>query len=137
MNIESITEIRILPNDKKTFPTEKEFKNFVEHTMVKRGGLYYFPNVMMHAKHNALVLFQYDGMIRAYAILKVAFKGNVTNEFGEHHAGYYLFDMDTITYLSSPVKKEELQEIYPMFKGFSQAKQIIPIQYLNKVLKLL
>ena len=137
MDKSSITEIRILPNNKKTFPTEEEFRYFVEHTMMKRGGYYYFPNVMMHANPGSLVLFQYDGMIRACAVLKGAFRKPVINEFGEHHAGYYLFDKNTITYLSSPIDKEKLQKAYPKFKGFSQAKQSIPLEYLDDVLELL
>ena len=59
-----IESIRILPNDKKTFVTEEDFKNFIKKQLVNRGGYYYFPNQMMRCPDNTLVLFQYDGKIR-------------------------------------------------------------------------
>ena len=133
-NIDTINTIRILPSDKYTFPTEKDFREFIENTMVNRGGDYYFPNTMMRCVENTLVLFQYDGMIRAIGTLIEAKKEKVIDEHGIEYAGYYKFDIESLKYLDSPIDREELKAVYPEFKSFNQTKQIIPIEYLNNIL---
>lgn len=45
--MKNIASIRILPNSKSTFPTDQDFRVFVEKTMIDRGGYYYFPGNMM------------------------------------------------------------------------------------------
>ena len=128
-----IASIRILPNSKSTFPTESDFKVFVEKTMIDRGGYYYFPGVMMKCPDQSLILFQYDGKIRAYGILIDKSKETVFDEQGVAYGGYYKFDNKSLHYLDNPIDKEILIKAYPEFKGFSQAKQAIPIEYLDKI----
>lgn len=137
MNKDSVTSIRILPNDKTTFKKEEDFRVFIENTMITRGGYYYFPNLMMNCPKNTFVLFQYDGMIRAIGILIDFSKNTVFNERGVEYAGYYKFDTDTLVYLENPIDREKLKTAYPEFKNFSQSKQIIPLEYLDDILKLL
>ena len=133
----NIKGIRILPNSKEIFATEEKFKFFIENTMDGRPGLYYFPGQMMRCPSNTLVLFQYDGMVRAVGVLKSAKKETGVNEFGEHYTGYYIFDMKTVHYLAKPIDKDMLHELYPGFHFFCQTKQIIPIEYLDKLYLLL
>ncbi|MBU3194631.1 hypothetical protein [Clostridium algidicarnis] len=132
-----IESIRILPNDKKTFVTEEEFKNFIEKQLIDRGGYYYFPNQMMRCPDNTLVLFQYDGKIRAAGILVESEKIQTYDEEGNEYSGYYMFDIDTIYILNEPISKEKMQEINPEFKNFNQSKQIVSLDYLEDVLKIL
>ena len=107
---DNISEIRILPSDKSTFPTETKFKQFVTKTMIGRDGKYYFPNKMMKCKNNALVLFQYNGKIRAVGILIDSNKIEVYDECGIKYAGYYKFDINTLTYLNKPIDKDILKK---------------------------
>ena len=69
--------------------------------MKARGGYYYFPNLAMNCPTNTLVLFQYDGMIRAIGILIDTEKKPVVDERGIKYSGYYKFDIETLKYLSS------------------------------------
>lgn len=137
MNKDNITSIRILPSDKATFNEEADFRTFVEKTMVARGGYYFFPKLMMNCPQNTLVLFQYDGMIRAIGVLIDSAKDTVIDECGVEYAGYYRFDTETLTYLDTPLHKDALHSAYPSFSGFSQSKQIIPLEYLDDILELL
>ena len=104
MEKEIVASIRILPNDKGTFSNESEFKHFIEDTMIARGGDYYFPNSMMNCPRNTLVLFQYDGMIRAFGLLIDLGKKTVFDECGEIYAGFYKFDTETLTYANQELK---------------------------------
>lgn len=137
MNRDSITSIRILPSAKTIFEKESEFKFFIENTMVARDGDYYFPSLMMNCPTNTLVLFQYDGMIRAIGILIDMDKRMVVDEHGVKYAGYYRFDTDTLAYLDTPLDKDMLKSAYPSFSSFSQVKQMIPLEYLDDILDLL
>ena len=91
----------------------------------------------MNCSDQSLVLFQYDGKIRACGILIDKKKEIVYDEQGVAYAGYYRFDTNTLHYLHTPIDKEMMIKIYPDFKGFSQAKQIIPIEYFDKISVLL
>ena len=133
----NINSIRILPNSKSTFPKELDFKLFVEKTMGDRGGYYYFPGAMMQCPDDTLVLFQYDGKIRAYGILIDKCKKISFDEQGNTYAGYYKFDVNNLRYLNSPIDRDSITKIYPEFTGFSRAKQRIPIEYLDDILAIL
>lgn len=133
----NITSIRILPNDKNTFQSEYEFKYFIENTMPKRGGYYYFPNLMMKCSPYTLVLFQYNGKIRAFGILLESQKARVFDEKGSEYAGYYKFDTDSLHFLEIPITAAMLKNIYPKFVGFNQIKQQIPIEYIDSICNLL
>ena len=133
----TIESIRILPNSKNVFPDETEFKSFVQKTMIKRGGYYYFPGLMMNCPVDTLVLFQYDGMIRAYGILVEKHKGDVVNEIGSSFAGYYRFDPNSLHYLDVPIDSEMMRAIYPGFRFFSQCKQELPLECLPDLTGLL
>lgn len=137
MNKDNIKSIRILPSDKATFSNELDFKFFIKKTMFARGGDYYFPNAMINCHKNTLVLFQYDGMIRAVGILVDLEKTPVADERGVEYAGYYRFDTNTLMYLTKPLDKNILKTVYPSFNSFSQCKQIIPLEYLDDILNLL
>ncbi len=131
--MKNIASIRILPNSKSTFPTDQDFRVFVEKTMIDRGGYYYFPGNMMKCPDQTLVLLQYDGKIRAYGVLIDKSKEIVHDEQGVAYAGYYRFDTRTLHYLNTPIDKDMLIKAYSDFKGFSQSKQVIPIEYLDKI----
>ena len=103
MDKDIITSIRILPSDKTTFSKESDFRFFIENTMIARGGDYYFPNLMMNCPKNTLVLFQYDGIVRAIGVLINFAKTSVVDERGVEYAGYYRFDTDTLMYLQKTV----------------------------------
>ena len=136
-NKKAISSIRILPNDKITFGTEEEFRFFVQKTMKQRGGYYYFPNSMMRCPDNTLVLFQYDGKIRAVGILLSAQKTPCEDEQGNQYAGYYIFDVTTLHYLGNPIDAKALRNCYPNFFAFNQCKQCLPLEHLDLLCKLL
>ena len=135
--MKDITSIRILPNGKNVFPTLEEFRTFIEKTMVERGGYYYFPSSMMNCPDRTLVLFQYDGKIQAYGILIEKRKETVSDEQGISYAGYYKFDVQHLHFLDHPISADAIETIYSDFPGFSQAKQEIPLEYIDDVLNLL
>lgn len=137
MDYSKVKEIRILPNDKRSFPREEDFEFFIRNTMIKRGGIYYFPSQMMRCKPNALVLFQYDGMVRAAGILLRGAKELSKDEHNISYAGHYLFDVNNLIYLSTPIDADDLRELCPNFSMFSQSKQKLPIDCLDKIAKLL
>lgn len=132
-----ITSIRILPSDKGTFPRKCDFKEFIEKIMFSRGGYYYFPNKVMRCSKNSLILFQYDGKIRAVGVLIDVQKKSVVDERGVEYSGYYKFDTKTLRYLENPIDKTALKLVYPLFVSFNQSKQNIPIEYLNAILELI
>ena len=132
-----IRSIRILPSDKATFETEMEFRTFIQSTMPKRGGYYYFPNQMMKCPENTFVLFQYDGMIRATGVLVDREKTVVFDERGVKYGGYYLFDVPTLHYLANPIDKNTFRKACPEFIGFNQTKQIISLSYWDVIFSLL
>lgn len=131
--MDHIASIRILPNSKSVFPTEPDFKAYVEKTMIGRKGCYYFPDNMMRCPNGSLVLFQYDGKIRAYGVLIDKSKEPIQDEHGAKYAGYYKFDVTSLHYLRIPIDKEKMIEANPDFKSFNQSKQIIPIECLDKI----
>ena len=131
----SINEIRVLPNSKSFFPTESEFRFFVEKTMIDRGGKYYFPGRFMHCGEGTLVLFQYDGKIRAFGYLIKTVHETAFDEKNNCYAGYYLFETDTLRYLSYPIDKESFRKVNPLFKRFSQAIQSVPMEYYDKLIQ--
>lgn len=137
MDKDIISSIRILPNNKATFGTESEFRFFIENTLPNRGGEYRFPHLMMNCSKNSLVLFQYDGMIRAVGILVDLKKIPVTDENGVEYAGYYKFAPNTLLYLTTPIDQSMLKTAYPDFKGFNQVKQIIPLSYFDAIYELI
>lgn len=118
-----IRSIRILPSDKTTFKSENDFKFFIETIMINRGGLYYFPNLMMKCPHNTLVLFQYDGMIRAVGLLIESTKKECFDEEGIKYAGYYKFDIESLRYLHNPIDVVSFKTAYPEFRSFNQSKK--------------
>lgn len=133
----NVSSIRILPSDKETFPTEKDFREFIGKIMVNRGGLYYFPNQMIRVTGPTFVMFQYDGMVRAIGILVEAKKESVVDEHGVNYVGYYKFDLKSLHYLQMPIDKESMQSVYSSFVGFNQSKQIIPMKYYESILELI
>ena len=50
--------------------------------MIKREGIYYFPNLMMNCPKNTLVLFQYEGKIQAVGVIVDSKKEKIINEQG-------------------------------------------------------
>lgn len=130
---DEITSIRILPNDKKTFPTEEDFLFFIKDTLIRRGGYYYFPGSMMNAPSGTLVLFQYSGKIYACAVLLESSKEKVVSE-GSEYAGYYHFDSNTVTVFENSIDKEAMKLVCPNFVSFNQSKQVVPLECLDKIL---
>lgn len=84
-----------------------------------------------------MVLFQYDGKIRAYGILIGKRKTISYDEQGVSYAGFYRFDINNLRYLNKPIDKEAIKNIYSDFTGFSHTKQRIPIEYLDDILAIL
>ena len=132
-----ITGIRVLPSDKRTFGTEPEFRNFIQNIMLQRGGYYYYPKIGLPLTANTLVLFQYNAKIRAVGIFLESKKCVVKDEQGESYGGYYKFDLETLTYLDNPIDKFTLKDAFPAFNGFSNAKRIITLEYLDKIYDML
>ena len=137
MNYRIINPIRILPSDKKTFPNENSFKYFFETTMVNRGGYYYFPQKMMVCPNNTLVLFQYDGKIRATGLLVDSAKKQIIDENGEKYGGYYRFDVQSLHYLLDPITADEMRMACRDFISFNQSKKKISLDYVDSILSLL
>lgn len=132
----SIRAIRILPNTEEGFIESGGFRNFIENVIIERGGYYYFPGQKMNCPENTLVLFQFNGAIRATGILIEAKKEAGFND-GYPHAGYYRFDVETIHYLSEAIYDYEIRACFPDFGGFNQTKWKIPLVHKDAIVALL
>lgn len=66
---EIVEEIRLLPMGKSVFSTREEVEEFFSNTLVERNGKYLYKTHTMNCKNNTLVLFQYDGVLIASALL--------------------------------------------------------------------
>lgn len=133
----NIQEIRFLPNDKTTFSTYEDIKEFFTETMVSRCGKYFFPNKGMNCKESTLVFFQYDGKLIAAAMLKSCVKNTCYDEKNVEYKGYFIFDMETMVIFNEPITSDEIRNIDPAFKAFSQSKRKMDMIYLDKILDLI
>lgn len=141
-----VHEIRVLPMDKKIeFVNKDQVENFFIVDLIADGKFYYQKRGIRVRKQHALILFQYDNEIVAYAVLEEAIS---LKEIGEHpytaivngqrikYYGYYQFYDDSIQAIQG-ITSEELRNTVDGFKRFSQSKQFIRIKYIKEICKLL
>ena len=114
-----------------------DFTYFLSETMVRRGGHYNFPNLMMRCPNDTLVFFQYDGVLVACATLIDKFKGLCYDENGNAYAGRYFFDMSTMTIFSNPITIDKMRDVVAGIGFFSQCKQLIDLKYLPDIIQLI
>lgn len=138
-----IKSIRLLPNDPDHgMHNEVEFKYFIEHTMMKRKGVYYFPTKGMDSPEGALVLFQYNSKIRAVGIILEMKKEPCKDETGKKYGGWFRFDTGSLCHLDNPISAEAIKKILPdipKYKNFrfSPTKWEIPLSCLDSIMTLL
>lgn len=130
--------IRILPMN-----STVEFENrtieevqdkFFRETLLKRSGKYYFRKSSMVAPPLTFVLFQYENSIIASATLNKVEKFESPIE--EEYLGAYHFDVANIK-VFQPITSDEMRQIIPTFKGFSQTKQKIDSSYVTEIKNLI
>lgn len=123
-----ISEIRLLPMGKIEFETMDEVQSFFATTLVNRNGRYNYREHGMNCNPNTLVLFQYDGVLVASAIMlerKV--------ESNPPYKGYFLFDTTSIVRFQTPITLEQIQEIDSHIHSFNMAPQTIDYRGLSKI----
>ena len=123
-----ISEIRLLPMGKIEFETMGEVQAFFTTTLINRNGRYNYREHGMNCHSNTLVLFQYDGVLVASAIMLER-----KAESNPPYKGYFLFDTTSIVRFKTPITLERLQEIDPHIRSFNMAPQAIDFQSLSKI----
>ena len=137
-NKDIVKEIRILPNSDKEFPTERDFKDFIENELEQeQNGRYYYRSKGIKCSNNTLILFQYRGLIKAIGIL---IKPNcddegMTDENGTRYKGYHQFDSTTLKYLKEPIAKDDLTKYASGHLGRGPSK--IKIEFKDAIYDLL
>ena len=142
----SVHEIRVLPMDKKReFKNRDQVDNFFRSGFIADGRYYYQKRGIKIRRPHALILFQYDNQITAYAILEEAVPLKdigerpytaVVNGHRIKYHGYYQFYPDSIQ-RTRDITAEELRNTVDGFRRFSQSKQFIEIKYMKALCKLL
>ena len=133
-----ISEIRFLPMSKRVFGTYEEARDFLLYDMPDRGNTYYFMKSKMDCADNALVLFQYAGLLIGYAIFDVEFKlEKPYSEKGAEYHGYYKFKKNSTKVLATPITAEMFKTIDAEFKGFNQSHQRKPVGLLPALFELI
>lgn len=133
----NIQEIRILPMGKKIFPDLDATLDFLSKTLQSRGGLYYYIRHNLACDGNALVLFQYDGMLVASAVMINQGTTSYQDENSNKYNGYYQFDMQTMKIFQERITLSQIQTVVPKIRTFSHATQKIDCSYLNPILALI
>ncbi|MBQ7504760.1 MAG: HNH endonuclease [Ruminococcus sp.] len=130
-----INEIRFLPMGSSVFPTYEDAKDFITDTMPSRGDTFYYINTKMNCPENTFVLFQYGGKLIGYAVYinTVDLDEPVEFEDGNLYNGYYQFAPGSITFLDSPITKEDFAKIDTKFKSFGQSYQKKPVGLLPAI----
>jgi ribosomal protein L30E len=133
-----ISEIRFLPMSINVFGTYEEARDFLLYDMPDRGNTYYYMKSKMDCADNALVLFQYAGLLIGYAIFDTAVKLDEPYYEGDaEYQGYYRFKKDTIKVLATPITAEMFKAIDSEFKGFNQSHQRKPVGMLPALFELI
>lgn len=131
---ELVNEIRLLPMGKSVFSTREEVEEFFSYTITKNGGNYLYKTHTMNCADNTLVLFQYDGVLIASALMISQGK---LKKLQDDYTGYYLFDVSTITIFNKDVTLKQIQKIEPNIRSFGMGTQKIDKDKLPKVLSLI
>ncbi|WP_410496622.1 HNH endonuclease [Cellulosilyticum sp. ST5] len=136
--LELIEEIRILPMSQEEFDyidiEGLQDTYFMGDLINHQDGTYHYRKVGIKAEKNVLFLFQYKNHIVASAVLYDTEKYDTPID-GEYY-GAWKFDKDTIQ-VFKPITLSEIQAIDDSVQGFSQAKKIIDISYLEKIIELI
>lgn len=137
-NADVPASIRILPmSNKEEFPgmsIEDVQENFFLSELKKRDGIFYFRKVGMNAPNGSLVLFQFDNLIIASAILHSIDKFDIP-EKGQYY-GVYKFDIKTVK-VFQPVNLDEINKIDSNITRFSQSKQEINFSFISEIEELM
>ena len=131
---ELVKEIRLLPMGKSIFSTREEVEEFFSYTLIKRGGKYLYKTHTMNCDDNTLVLFQYEGVLIASALL--ISQGKLKKP-QDDYTGYYMFDVSTITIFNKDITLRQIQKIEPNIRAFGMGAQEINLDKLSKVLSLI
>lgn len=128
-------QIRILPMSKAlefhNYSAEDiQEKYFLNDLIHKQKGLYYFREVGMNCASDSLVLFQFGNEIVASAIIKGTHK--YSDPVEGIYKGSFEFFIDSIK-VFEPIDFEELSVLAPQITRFSQVKQKIDWDNLEKI----
>ena len=129
-----VRSLRILPVITEEFGGVNDFYDFLSDVIPSRGYKYYYKTGMRNAV-GALILFQHEGRLVGYALIKDdVFVPNGIDIGSSHYNGYYLLYPDTLVMFDDPIGADKLRFIFPDFKGFSQSKQILDVSLLPMLL---
>ena len=139
--MEEISEIRIFPmgsvdGDTKTIRHVKKY--LTDKLPNEQEGKYYYrsePGMKYIENTKVLVLFQYDGMIRGCGTLIGLNTEDGKEEFGHYYPGYFLFEPESIKFFNNPIRKAKLSKISEKFENFTQGKQTIELENLDKIME--
>ena len=132
-----VREVRLLPMSKDEFPNwsiEKIQNQFFLEELTNKKGYFNYVEKGISALKGALVLFQYDNHIIGSAKLLEVKKHKVP--INNIYKGAYLFDKDSIRTFE-PLSSDDIKEIDPSFKKFSQVKQSLDPSCYEKFMALI
>lgn len=140
-NMYHIQEIRLLPMDKEEeFKTEADVRKFLAADLIQRDGKYYYRERGIIVENGyALILFQYDGAVIGYGVLKDVVKDECTDVIDGktiEYKGYLQFFTISVHNVEK-ITLAEITKISNNIKKFSQSKQFIEMERFDQVYSLL
>ncbi len=140
-NMYHIQEIRLLPMDKEEeFKTEADVRKFLAADLIQRDGKYYYRERGIIVENGyALILFQYDGAVIGYGVLKDVVKdecADVIDGKTIEYKGYLQFFTISVHNVEK-ITLAEITKISNNIKKFSQSKQFIEMERFDQVYSLL
>ena len=136
-----INEIRMFPlTDDPDCSSRIKLKKYLTKKLPEtQEGRFYYPNNpgIEEFKENTLVLFRYEAEIIGCGIATGVNKEDEKTENGREYNGYFQFIPESIKYFpSKPITKDDI--IYSTnIERMSQGKQIIDLEYLKEIKRLL
>ena len=122
-----IPEIRCLPMGVEEFPTIDDCIDFLTREMPERGNTFYFKKHNLITFYNALILFQYNGMIIGYGF----YESESISKFNDYN-GYYKFVDNSIYILDEFIPNSVMDSEYNARLG--QGTIHIGMSYLTPLL---
>jgi hypothetical protein len=128
--------VRILPMNQREFDGKRARavqRGFFSQKLQQRNGRFRFYERGLDAESGTVVLFQYDNAVIASATLVDMTKFIMPDDEG--YSGYLDFDPATIR-VFEPVGPDQMRQVWPEFKEFSQVKQSLGVEQYQAFLRM-
>lgn len=125
-NIEQICLLPMGQDENIGFSSEEEVRDFFDNDLSENGIYYYGKRGLDIYNQDTLILFQYNGFIIGYGVLKTR----------NYEKGYYQFYPESIHNIEK-ISSVEFKAVNPDFKKFGQGMASVCIEFLEPISVLL